>query len=209
MWNTLTIKKYLELHTINRMVSDPVEKNIRLLACYKGVTQKEIEALTVRDLGKELKKIEFLQVLPTSTKLHHNFRCNGSVYKAALLTEGMTGGQFIDFNTIGKDEKPENKIYHIHELLAVMCLKRRYSMKPPFIRYEYEGWEKTAQVFNDHLTMDIAYPYYVFFCKVMENLQQPILDYSIKKVRKEMRGIKKIIKRSKSKTTSTSTGDGR
>lgn len=210
MWNHITIKKYYALHTINRMVKDPVELNIRLLASYRGVDSKEIEQLTVKQLGEALKEIAFLKELPDQPKLPLHFRCNGSVYKAIILTEGLTGGQFIDFNSIGKDEKPEDRIYQMHELLAVMCLKREWQMKPPFSKYEYNGWEKTAEIFHDHLTMDIAYPFFVFFCNVMVNLQQPILDYSLNEAKKQMKAVKNLIKKSQlEETTSTNTGAGR
>lgn len=194
MWQHVTLKKYYELHTITKMVKDPVELNIRLLACYRGVDHKEVEKLTIKQLTEALKEIAFLKELPDPNPLHFQFRCNGEVYKAVITTDEKIGGQFIDFNTIGKDEKPEDNIYHMHELLGVYCLKREWTMKPPFIKYEYKGWEKTAEIFHDYLTMDIAYPFYVFFCKVIVNLQQPMLDYSLIKAKKEMKKVKKLLK---------------
>lgn len=191
MWKDVTIKKYYELHTISRMIKDPVDLNIRMLACYRGVDNKTIEKLTVKELASALQEIAFLKELPENLKLSTTFRCNGNVYKAIILTEGMTGGQFIDFTSICKDEKPENTIYHMHELLACMCIKREW-----FLKYEYQGWEKTADVFHDHLTMDIAYPFYVFFCNVLTNLQQPMLDYSLGQAKRAMRKAKKILKKS-------------
>jgi len=196
MWKDVTINKYYELHTITKMVKDPVELNIRLLACYKGVDYKAIERLTVRQLTKELQAIAFLKELPSETKLQTTFRLRGNIYKAIILTEQLTSGQFIDFASIGKDEKPEDTIYHIHELLGAMCMKRKWITKLPFLTYEYEGWEKTAAVFHDHMTMDIAYPFYLFFCNVLKNLQQPMVDYSLKIANKEIEKMKKLIKES-------------
>ena len=178
------------------MVKDPVELNIRMLACYREVDYKTIEALTVKQLTDALKEIAFLKELPEQTKLPVSFRCNGNVYKAAILTEDMTGGQFIDFTSICKDEKPENTIYHMHDLLGAMCIKREWSITPPFLKYEYTGYEKTADVFHDHLTMDIAYPFYIFFCNVLMNLQQPMLDYSLSQAKREMKKAKKMLKKS-------------
>lgn len=196
MWSNITIKKYYELHTISKMIKDPVDLNIRMLACYRDVDPKEIEKLTVKQLGVALKDIEFLKELPSQSRLPLQFRCNGSVYKAIILTEGMTGGQFIDFTSIGKDEKPEDRIYQMHELLGAMCIKREWTVKPPFIKYEYKGYEKTAEVFHDHMTMDVAYPFYLFFCSVLTNLQQPMLDYSLDLAKREMKKVKKLIKKS-------------
>ena len=195
-WNKITLGKYYELHTIARMIKDPVELNIRLLACFREVSREEIEKLTVKQLGHALKEIAFLKELPDNTKLPMQIRCNGNVYKPLILTEGMTSGQFIDFTSVCKDEKPEDTIYHIHDLLGAMCVKREWMMRPPFIKYEYKGYEKTAAVFHDHMTMDIAYPFYVFFCSVLINLQKPMLDYSQENLKREIRKAKRLIKKS-------------
>ena len=208
-WNKITLKKYYELHTIARMIKDPVELNIRLLACFRETTREEVEKLTVKQLGAALKDIAFLKDLPTNTNLPISIRCNGGVYKPTILTEGMTGGQFIDFTSICRDEKPEDSVYHIHDLLGAMCIKRQYTMKPPFIKYEYTGYEKNAAVFHDHMTMDIAYPFYLFFCNVLINLQKPMLDYSQENLKKELKKTKSFLRKSKSAITSTLTGAGR
>ena len=195
-WNKITLKKYYELHTIARMIKDPVELNIRLLACFREVDRTEIEKMTVKQLAVALREIAFLKELPEQTKLPISIRCNGAVYRPTILTEGMTGGQFIDFTSICKDEKPEDSVYHIHDLLGAMCVKREWTMKPPFIKYEYKGYEKTAAIFHDHMTMDIAYPFYLFFCNVLINLQKPMLDYSQENLKKELKKAKKMLKKS-------------
>ncbi len=195
-WSKITLKKYYELHTIARLIKDPVELNIRLLACYREVDRSEIEKLTIKELTKALSEIAFLKELPTQTKLPIRIRCAGEVYKPNILTDEMIGGQFIDFTSICKDEKPEDSVYHIHELLGAMCTKRQWQMTPPFIKYEYHGYEKTAEIFHDHMTMDVAYPFYLFFCNVLINLQKPMLDYSQKNLKREIHKAKKLIKKS-------------
>lgn len=208
-WNKVTIKKYYELHTIARMIKDPIELNIRLLACFRETTRESIERLTIKQLSESLREIDFLKELPDNTKLPIKIRCKGDVYMPLILTEGMTGGQFIDFTSICKDEKPEDYVYHIHDLLGAMCVKREWMMSPPFIKYEYKGYEKTATIFHDHMTMDIAYPFYLFFCNVLINLQKPMLDYSQENLRKEISKAKKLIKKSKSELITTPIGVGR
>ena len=78
----------------------------------------------------------------------------------------------------------------MHELIAALCLTEVDG------KYVYEGYDKTADGFLE-MPMSVAYPYYVFFCKVLINLQQPILESSLKNLKKmaktEQKELEKIL----------------
>jgi len=95
----------------------------------------------------------------------------------------MTGAQFIDYSTVCKDVPKEETVYHIHELLGCFCSEK-----------EYKGYTEVAEVFYEKMTMDIAYPYYVFFCNVLTNLLPAMESYLKQETKKQMEKVKKILK---------------
>ena len=105
-------------------------------------------------------------------------------YKPVIFYKDMTGAQFIDYSSICKDIPKDELIYHIHELLGCFCVHKKY-----------EGYNETAEIFHDKMTMDIAYPYYVFFCKVLTGLQPDMENYLISKAKEQMRQVRKLIKK--------------
>src|SRR3990167_5820198 len=183
-WSELTIAQYYKLIPIFEIYKDDfVERQIKLLCLFTGKSQKEIEFMNVIQLTNTCSGLSFLSQLPES-KLQHTFSINNNSYKAALLTSDMTAGQFIDFSHIGQNCTQDELVYHMRELIACMCKIKKGRWYNSF--WDYEGYDKTSDCFLE-LPMSIAYPYYVFFCNVLKNLQLPILDYSQNKIEKEMK----------------------
>lgn len=191
-WADITVEQYYKLYAINK-VADVIDQQVQTLACLLGVEDSEIEKMTVSQIVKEMKPFEFLKQLPDGKPLTVSFALGGKRFKPILVSSDMTATQFIDFSSIGKNVKPEDLIYEMHKLIAVMCQTRKIKGKHPFIFYEYEG-AKNFDLFLK-LPMSIAYPFYVFFCNVSMNLQTPIKNSLEKTMKKEMREVKKLLKR--------------
>jgi len=190
----ITISQYLKIYTLTKRIKDPMELGMNLLATLKGVSYKEIENLPVSKILAENKQLEFLNELPADKKIRMSFRLNRKIYKAILFHKDMTAGQFIDFSSVCKDVPKEDSIYHIHELIACMCVRRQWQWKIPFWKWVYDGYEDTAQLFYDNMTMNVAYPYFLFFCNVSAGLSKAIADYSISRTIEEIGKMKKMIK---------------
>lgn len=190
-WAEVTIGQYYQVMSIyNVLKGDWVEAQIKLLALFSGKPQAEIEKLTIANLTRHAAQLSFLGTLPEEKRLAHTFKLKGKTYKAVLLSSGMESGQFMDFTHAGKGCTPEELPYHMHELIAAMC----HTRKGNWLRrtWEYEGYSNTAEDFLD-MPMTLAYPYYVFFCEVLTNLQQPMLDYSRKVVKKNLRKAERLV----------------
>lgn len=180
-WSEVSIDQFLKYTTIcTRKWEDPIDLEINVLATFTGKDPKEIEKLKTKELMGYIKEMEFLKHLPKSN-LHSHFKCNGNTYKACLTFDEMTAGQFVNFSDILKGVKAEDYIYQMHQLIGAMCMKKEGWLRP---RYEYKGYKETSDEFYKHMTIDIAYPYYVFFCKVMERALVDTQSYLLKKVKK-------------------------
>lgn len=185
-WADITVKDYHKLITIlNVYNGDVVERQIKLLSHFSGQTEKEIEKMKITELKDQVRRLDFLQELPDE-KVAAQFILKEKKYRACILTEDMKAGQFIDFSNAGKGCPGEELPYHMHELIACMCQLRTES------GWEYIPYDKTMEDFLD-MPMSIAYPYFVFFCNVLINLQQPILDYFLKTAKEEKEKAEKIL----------------
>ena len=188
-WNEITIAQYIKYYTLSQSkFDDLIDFNVELLAILSGESTEDILNIPVEDIVKYVKQLEFLKELPP-TQLPYKFRLNGNVYKSTLLMGDMTAGQFMNFSDTLKGIKPEDYAYEMHKLLGCMCLKRERGIffkdgKLSFVRYKYGSYVATANEFHDHMTMDLAYPFFVFFCKSMEKSLPAIQDYLIKKLKK-------------------------
>lgn len=186
-WQEVDIETFLKYYTAStKKWSDPIDREVHTLSIFSGISTKDIEKLKTKELSARIKELDFLKEMP-SDKVALSFICNGSRYKACLTMDEMTAGQFMNFSTLLKDLKPEDYIYNIAELLGCFCIKRTYQIQYPFIKYEYTGYKETAEVLKKHLPISVAYPYFVFFCNVIQKSLPAIQSYLEKEVKKEVK----------------------
>lgn len=194
-WHEITIAKFLKYFTLNsKKFEDLIDFEVQLLALLSDQTPEEVEKIKTSELKNCSAQLSFLKTLPQA-KIPYSFKLAGNKYKVALTMGDMTAGQFMNFSDVLKGVKPEDYVYEMHKVIACMCTKRTRGL---FIdkngvhlsKYEYTGYGETCDVLLNHMTMDQAYPFYVFFCKQMEALlpaTQNYLERQMKKLRKPRR----------------------
>lgn len=199
-WHEVTIAKFAEYYTLSQSkIKDALDYEVRVISIFSGVSVQEIEKLKTSELVEIAKKLSFLKELPT-TKIPITFKCGANKYKAIITMSDMTTGQFMAFNDILKNVKAEDSVYEMHRLIAAMCQKQRRGMfyengQLSFNRYEWKN--EGAEEIRTKLTMDKAYPLYVFFCNVMERLPNAIRSYLINETKKAMKWDSKSLKKIK------------
>lgn len=179
-WHELTIKTYINYiaATQSRIKGDAVDHAINVIAALRETTAANIlSGYSARQLKEQARLLRWLAAPPKETTPAVFFKINGKKYKAFIFTEQQSAGQFIDFNAICRKTNSTNYIENIHELLGCLCVpvKRGVFFRKgmlSFARYEYEGYHETAKEFYENMTMDVAYPFFVFFCKVINQLSQ-------------------------------------
>lgn len=177
-WNEVSIDQFLKYTTIcTRKWEDPIDLEVNVLATFSGKDPKEIEKLKTKELMAYIRQLEFLKELPKNNVFTH-FKLNGKKYKACLTFDELTAAQFCNFSDILKGVKAEDYIYQAHQLIAAMCLVEEGTWFKK--KYVYNGYKETSDEFYKHMTIDIAYPFYVFFCNVMERAL-PAIQNSLSK----------------------------
>lgn len=191
-WHQVTIDQFLKYHTIcTRKWEDPIDLEINILAALSGKETTELLKLKRPELLSHMKELDFLKNLP-DTRISPTFKIKGQKYKAILTMDDMTAGQFVNFSDIIKGVKPEEYIYRMHELIGAMCIRQQRGLfldggKVCFTRYEYEGYKGNSETFLTLMPFSVAYPYYVFFCKVMDRYLAVTPSYLLKKIQKVQR----------------------
>lgn len=212
-WHEVTIRKYYEYHTIITKFKDidPLDLEIKIVSCLTGTTENDLLNLTTSQLTSISKKLGWLKELPSEKNIPVKIKIKGDIYKASILFSDMKAVQFRHFSDICKGIKPEDYVFQMHNLIGSMMSKKKNGV---FIqngevylnKYEYDGYESVADMLLDNMSMDQAYPYYVFFCKVMENSYHPIQDSLIKNMKKMSKELRKLMKRSKKDFTKIGVG---
>lgn len=167
-WNKLTIGKWQEAIALDGIRLENFEASIELLRVLSDLTIEQIHALTLIELNNYSAKLNFLNT-PCEDKLKDSFVINDKKFVVNWRLETRTAGEFIDLTSLTKDHELINQ--NLHQILAILCL-------PKGEAYTSETFEERANLFKEHLTMDIALPMSVFFWKVLtESL--PIIGDSL------------------------------
>ncbi len=165
------------------MQSDPIDKNVRLLAEVSGKSVDEIESLPITELKAKLKHLANIEDLGEVGKVRMKFKVKGKSFKVIWKTQDLTSGQYIDVSHFTKE--PEQIIYNIHNILAAICVPMKYGL----IQQKYDGTKHKdiADLLYNHMTIAQAYPIMLFFCRYYEELDKAILTYLVEESQKTLK----------------------
>ena len=184
-YSDLTIKQFLNCKLISEMQSDPIDKNVRLLAEVSGKSVDEIESLPITELKAKLKHLANIEDLGEVGKVRMKFKVKGKSFKVIWRTQDLTSGQYIDVSHFTKE--PEQIIYNIHNILAAICVPMKYGL----IQQKYDGTKHKdiADLLYNHMTIAQAYPIMLFFCRYYEELDKAILTYLVEEGKKTLKEV--------------------
>ena len=182
-YSDLTIKQFLNCKLISEMQSDPIDKNVRLLAEVSGKSVDEIESLPITELKAKLKHLANIEDSGEVGKVRMKFKVKGKSFKVIWKTQDLTSGQYIDVSHFTKE--PKQIIYNIHNILAAICVPMKYGL----IQQKYDGTKHKdiADLLYNHMTIAQAYPIMLFFCRYYEELDKAILTYLVEEGKKTLK----------------------
>lgn len=203
-WKDITIKSFVEAYDILHDVNyDIIDKNLRLMAALSDEPVAYFEALPLSRLKQAIAKVQFLNDLSSiNSPLPLTFSIGKCIYDVTHHPAKLSSGQYIDLMNILSQCSTQKEINErMHDLLAVICIPRRYL----FFKGKYNGAKhrETAEIFYHRLTMNIAYPIALFFCRFWAHLI-PVIKISLEL---EMNEIQEMMNQ-ELKTISYSDGTG-
>jgi len=184
-YSDLTIKQFLNCKLISEMQTDPIDRNVRLLAEVSGKSVDEIESLPLTELKAKLKYLANIEDLGEVGKVRMKFKVKGKSFKVIWKTQELTSGQYIDVSHFTKE--PDKIIYNIHNILAAISVPMKYGL----IQQKYDGakHKDIADLLYNHMTIAQAYPIMLFFCKFFAELDSNILTYLVEEGKKALKEV--------------------
>jgi hypothetical protein len=184
-YSDLTIKQFLNCKLISEMQTDPIDRNVRLLAEVSGKSVDEIESLPLTELKAKLKYLANIEDLGEVGKVRMKFKVKGKSFKVIWKTQELTSGQYIDVSHFTKE--PDKIIYNIHNILAAISVPMKYGL----IQQKYDGakHKDIADLLYNHMTIAQAYPIMLFFCKYYEELDKAILTFLVEEGKKALKEV--------------------
>lgn len=172
-YTEVTISQLIELKAIDddkSIDTEPAPELTRALlrlSVFNGVPYEELEQMPISDLKSDLKKMDFLNTLPSDKPIEW-FKCGGYWWKVNFDITKLTAGNYIDMDMWVKD--PEMILSNSHKILSVFCQPFKWLRKYNKLTDE-EKYEKLK-----HCPVSVAYPLSVFFCNLFNSLIESIPD---------------------------------
>ncbi|MFN9518899.1 MAG: hypothetical protein ACK574_04115 [Bacteroidota bacterium] len=169
----LTIKQFLNFKSITELESDPVLRNLKLLALIEDKTLEEVEDLPIGELVNKVKKLSQIEALKPDEKVKMTIKLKGKKYRVKWKQQDLTAAQYIDATHFCKDSTKITN--NIHNILAAISVEVDWlgRDKP----YNGSKHKEVADLFYNHMKISQAYPIMLFFCKYYKELAEATLTY--------------------------------
>lgn len=181
-WSKVTIRQFVELKDLK--LENDLETKITILSIITGKPEDYFYDMELSKLREYASGVSFINKVP-SEKIKYTFKIKGIKFVANTDIRSYKGSDYIDLMNYCKDGSKIND--NLHNILSVICKPYKW-----FREVKMSKKEK-ADLFYEHLTIDIAYPIAVFFYRVWNSLIAHI-QTSLEKERKQIQ--KKIWKMS-------------
>ena len=182
----ITISQFIKCKTIAELESDPLNRNIKLLAELTGKSFDEIESMPIDKLTIALKSFSEIESLNPDAKIKMDFKIKGRRFKCIWQTQKLTAAQYIDATSFCKDEA--SIINNIHNILAAICVEKTWYGKVK--KYDGINHKEVSDLFYNNMKIEVAYPIMLFFCKYYKELADNILIYLEQEAEKAMEKVK-------------------
>ena len=172
-YNQLTIKQFLKCKMIADTETDPVLRNLKLLAEIENTTLDAVESLPIGEVVKKLEGLSNIETLQQDAKIKLKFSIGGKKYIIKWKEQDLTSAQYIDVSHFCKE--PEKIIFNIHNILASLAVERTWYGKE--LKYDGSKHKERANLFYNDMKIETAYPIMLFFCRYYKELIENILTY--------------------------------
>lgn len=181
-WKDITIEVYDKIRALETEIvtqEQALDVNVKLLSILCDVDEETIINLPLTEFTILVGKAEFLKEMPKYTIEQYYEIGKGRVYEVQMNLREMTTAQFIDFQTFVKDKDKNFK-----HLLACFLL-------PKGKKYgeDYDIIEVAEHLYKN-MSIATARSVMFFFILQYQALQQVMLNYSIREVKKQMKKTK-------------------
>ena len=170
-WSTVTVGQFIDLLPSTTNSMSETQQTAHVLSVLSGVDKAEIYKMSLDDIAKHNKRLEFLSKPLPQGKHKKRFKLLGVWYEVDPNAKKLSGGQYIRTMQILKDlaEDPDTIDKNIHLILAnvIKPMKRKGLKLEALTEYDIADLSKT---FLRCFTRYYCLPYHCFFLQSLESL---------------------------------------
>lgn len=174
-WNELTLWQYQQLMPIlttpNKDWTD-LDKEVKLLTIVTGLTEYQIDSLSIEDLKELRKELAFLDE-PIEGKPVDYIKTNGKQYRINYDIKNMPAARYIESKVFSKDT-----LGNLHKIAASMVIPQKKNWFGKWVDDKYDA-SKHEQYAADMQEANFIHVYHslVFFYQVYKNWIEVSRDY--------------------------------
>ncbi len=181
-WNNLTLWQYQQIMPI---ITNPnkdwteLDKEVKLLSVITGLTEYQIDSLTIEDLKELRKDLAFLDE-PIEGKPVDFIVINGRRYRMNYDIKNMPAARYIESKVFSKDT-----LANLHKIAASMVIPQKKTWFGKWVDDKYDA-SKHEQYSQDMQEANFIHIYHslVFFYQVYRNWIEVSRDYMITEMKK-------------------------
>ena len=159
-YKDITILQFQQITNAIKFTDNEIAQSYNILSIITGVDIEVYKAMKFIDFQKECKKIDWMKDAKLPDQWVTEFECQGEKFTIVQHATSWTTEQFISMSNLTKDKN--EIVNNLHLILAVMT-KGGDSLT------EYE---RRSNLFQNNLSIEIAYPVGVFFAALLTQLSE-------------------------------------
>lgn len=179
-WNELTLWQYQQIMPI---ITNPdkdwteLDKEVKLLCIITGMTEQQIDSLSIEDLKELRKELAFLDE-PIEGKPVDFIVINGRRYRMNYDIKNMPAARYIESKVFSKDT-----VANLHKIAASMIIPQKKQWFGKWVDDKYDA-SKHEQYASDMAEANFIHVYHslVFFYQVYRNWIEVSRDYMIREM---------------------------
>jgi hypothetical protein len=179
-WNNLTLWQYQQIMPI---ITNPekdwteLDKEVKLLCIVTGLTEYQIDSLSIEDLKELRKELAFLDE-PIEGKPVDFIVINGRRYRMNYDIKNMPAARYIESKVFSKDT-----LANLHKIAASMVIPQKQNWWGKWVDDNYDA-SKHEQYAQDMQEANFIHIYHslVFFYQVYRNWIEVSRDYMIQEM---------------------------
>jgi len=174
-WNELTLWQYQQLMPIlttpNKDWTE-LDKEVKLLCVITGLTEYQIDSLSIEDLKELRKELAFLDE-PIEGKPVDYIKTNGKQYRINYDIKNMPAARYIESKVFSKET-----LANLHKIAASMVIPQKKNWFGKWVDDKYDA-SKHEQYAADMQEANFVNVYHslVFFYQVYKNWIEVSRDY--------------------------------
>ena len=170
----MNIAKYQALYNAIKLGGDnEIRTAYNVLSVLTGKPISEYRRMKWSDFVKEQEGMTIPDITSFPDAWVKAFNCHGERFYVNQYVTDWTTEQFISMSSLTKEK--DSIVDNLHFILATLCYKEKDE------DVSMTEFNRRAEMFREHLDVDVAYPIGFFFALLLVKLSELIPSYSTKK----------------------------